>query len=285
MNDNKKAENCQSIVFAVYVIWCAPTNKFYVGVTRQKYVATRIRQHRRGKKQFIDKEIKKIGWDGNFDYWIVEENIPSNQISDCEKRWIEFFSSVYPHSYNKTFGGIGNIAVSDDTREIMRQNALARGMSGENNPMYGKPPANKGVPHTEEERAKMSAAQTGEKNGFYGKHHTEEAKEKNRQAHLGKHPSDETRAKMSESHKSENLSEETRAKMSASRTGEKNHFYGKHHTAESIEKNRQAHLGQVPWNKGKSGVQSFSAETRAKMSASAKARWAKKKAAKENSDS
>ncbi len=32
--------------------------------------------------------------------------------------------------------------------------------------------------------------------------------------------------------------------------GEKNPFYGKHHTEESNEKNRQSHLGKPAWNKG-----------------------------------
>ena len=40
------------------------------------------------------------------------------------------------------------------------------------------------------------------------------------------------------------LSESTRKKMSESRKGENNNFYGKHHTKESIKKNRIAHLGK-----------------------------------------
>lgn len=38
-------------------------------------------------------------------------------------------------------------------------------------------------------------------------------------------------------------SEETRAKMSRSRQGEKNHFFGRHHERDAIEKNAQAHGG------------------------------------------
>jgi hypothetical protein len=30
---------------------------------------------------------------------------------------------------------------------------------------------------------------------------------------------------------------------------------GKNHTQEAKEKNRQAHLGKIPWNKGKKGLQ------------------------------
>lgn len=34
-------------------------------------------------------------------------------------------------------------------------------------------------------------------------------------------------------------------------TGEKHHFYGKHHTQKAKEKNRVAHIGKTAWNKGK----------------------------------
>ncbi len=260
MNNSKNNADCQPVLnFSVYVIWGVPMNKFYVGVTCQD-VYKRIRQHKRGKKQFIDKEINRIGWEGNWDWWTVEEHILGENIDEREKYWVAFFDCVYPKGYNKTHGGIGHIEVSEDTREKQRKNALARDYSGERNPMfnkhhteetraiisaklsgengsmYGKPPANKGVPWTDEQKAAHSERMKGEKNGFFGKHHTDEAREKDRQAHLNKHPSDETRAKMSESHKRENLSDETRAKMSASRTGEKNPFFGKHHTPETRKK-------------------------------------------------
>ena len=71
----------------------------------------------------------------------------------------------------------------------------------------------------EEWRRKQSEShiglQTGDKNGMYGKKHTEEAKQKQKEASLGKHPSDETRSKMSESHR-----------------GERNVMYGKKHSDE-----------------------------------------------------
>ena len=208
MNTNKNATDCQSVdvYFNVYVIWCRCTNQIYVGVTQQQ-VAKRIRQHRRG-KQFVDREIQRIGWDGNWDWWIVESYVPANLITEREQYWVNFFDCVYPKGYNKTGGGIGKIIVTDDTREIMRQNALARNMSGENNPHYGKSQTaeakeiirqsrlgksswNKGIPCSEEAKENLrqkalARDMSGENNPFYGKHHTEEAKERNRKAHLGK---------------------------------------------------------------------------------------------------
>lgn len=49
-------------------------------------------------------------------------------------------------------------------------------------------------------------------------------------------------------------SKKTREKIAQSTMGEKNHFYGKHHTEEANEKNRIAHLGHLAWNKGTKGV-------------------------------
>lgn len=45
--------------------------------------------------------------------------------------------------------------------------------------------------------------------------------------------------------------------------GKGNPFYGKKHSKESIEKNKVSHVGQVAWNKGKTGI--YSEETLKKM--------------------
>ena len=46
-------------------------------------------------------------------------------------------------------------------------------------------------------------------------------------------------------------------------SGENHPMFGKHHTLESKEKNRQALLGKTPWNKGKTGI--YSEETLQKI--------------------
>lgn len=67
----------------------------------------------------------------------------------------------------------------------------------------------------------------GELNGMYGRHHTEESKEKMRNARQGK-----------------SMSKESIEKISKATSGENHHLYGKHHTEESKEKMRQAKLGK-----------------------------------------
>lgn len=45
--------------------------------------------------------------------------------------------------------------------------------------------------------------------------------------------------------------EEVRRKISESSKGTKNHFFGKKHSEESIQKMKYSHKGQVAWNRGK----------------------------------
>lgn len=74
-------------------------------------------------------------------------------------------------------------------------------------------------------RNKMSCS---DGNSMYGRHHSEETKEKMRQKVLGKHHSEETRKKISEANKGRHPSEETRKKMSESRKGKPSPQKGKH---------------------------------------------------------
>ena len=178
MNDSKKDCECQTVEFSVYVIWCRCMNKFYVGVTAQESVYKRIRQHKKGKKQFIDKEIQKLGWEGNFDYWTLEGGVPSTLINEREQYWVNFFGSRYPDGYNKTSGGIKHFKHSEKTCKQMSESHLgkklppftdehranlSKAMSGENHPNYGKPARNKGVPCPEEVKEKIRKKLTGRK--------------------------------------------------------------------------------------------------------------------------
>lgn len=244
MNTTKNTAACQTeSLFSVYVLWCRKTDMHCVGVTSQRGT-TRIGQHRRGKRQFLDMEIQRLGWE-NFDYWIVEENVPSEQISECEKKWIKFFDCVFPHGYNKTCGGISNITMSEDSCNKILEKALARNMSGENNPFYCK--------HHTEEYVETLRMRRGEKHPCYGKRHTEEELAKMRgkkhdekaratmsRAHLGKPLSEEHKAKM----RGRKLTEEYKAKIGVAVSGEKNGFFGRHNTEESRAKMRLAHAAR-----------------------------------------
>jgi len=95
---------------------------------------------------------------------------------------------------------------------------------------------NKGKKRTEEFKKYLSEINSGEKNKFYGKIHSEEAKEKISKKNTGKKRTEEVKQKMSEIFSGENNpfygkkhSDESRAKISqnhADHSGEKNPNYG-----------------------------------------------------------
>jgi hypothetical protein len=159
----------------------------------------------------IKNALKKYG-QNNFIKEIIEDNIKTTDLLDeREKYWINFYDSTNLEiGYNIAKGGsIGNYKYIRD----------------------------------EKWKSKMSIAMTGrfdgEKNPFFGKHHTEETKEKIRQnrrnytgenhPRYGSHLTDETKNKISESKSGEKhqnygkkLSEETKKKISNSKIGSKN---------------------------------------------------------------
>ena len=326
MNDNKARQSCQTVeLFSVYAIWCRVTNQHYVGVTSQK-VYRRICQHKRG-KQFVDTEIQRLGWEENFDWWVVERGVSSDIITEREQFWVAFFDCVYPKGYNKTIGGIAHFKHSEETCETIKQSHLGKKRApfteehkahisesriGEKNPNYGKPAWNRGVPCPEETKEKIRKKLTGKKrpdqsermkgehnpnfgkplpektkailrekalardlsgenNPMYGKHQTDEAKEAIRQARLGK-PAWNKGVPCSEEQKA-TLREKA---LERDLSGENNPFFGKHHTDEAKERNRQAHLGKPSWNKDLP----CSETTKAILRAKALARNAAKRAAK-----
>ena len=108
---------------------------------------------------------------------------------------------------------------------------------------------NKGKKLSKETCLKMSLSRTGEKHPMWGKHHSEETKQKISENHkrpwLGRH------------HTIEAIEKCRIARL------------GKHHTEESKKKisehNARPMLGKKPWNTGKTGVFHHSEETKNKM--------------------
>lgn len=94
--------------------------------------------------------------------------------------------------------------LNNETKQKISETLKGK-MSGENNPMYGVHRYGENAPmykkhHSEDTKRKLSenhkGLMTGDKNPFYGKRHTEETKEKLRQARLGKPLAEETKYKL-----------------------------------------------------------------------------------------
>jgi len=174
----------------IYIIQNNVNFKLYVGQTND--IARRWVEHRSYAKSNskpnhpLYNSIRKYGID-NFGIAILETFASLEEANEAEEFWIEFFNSCDRKlGYNLYLGG-DNREISDETRE------------------------------------RMSIANSGENNGFYGKTHSKETRDNLSAAHIGME-----------------ASSEVRQKMSNSRKGEKNGMHGKTHTPEARQKIAEA---------------------------------------------
>ena len=151
--------------------------------------------------QYFYNAIQKYGWD-NFEHIIISQNLTQDEANIMEESLIRFHKSTDRNKgYNIMFGG-NNHSLSEETKAKLSKATKERMNS-----------------YTEEEMrkigAKISAALSGENNGFYGKNHTEETKQKMKDNHhrlSGKnHPmygykhSEKTKEEWSKKRKGQNL--------------------------------------------------------------------------------
>lgn len=159
--------------YTLYVHVC-PNDKNYIGITKN----TPERRWGNGKHYknciLFNRAIKKYGWN-NIKHIIVLTNLTKEEAENKEQSLISFLKSNNPnYGYNIANGGYVNSVsdltkeklrkistgkthkVSDEIKEILRNKNL-----GENNPMFGKIPWNKGKKMNEKICQKMSAIKKG----------------------------------------------------------------------------------------------------------------------------
>ena len=141
--------------------------------------------------------IHKYGWE-NFNHLILINGISLDMANIIEEELIKKYNTTNDnYGYNLKSGGLNHIP-SDETRKIMSEN------------------------------------RSGNKHWNYGKHWSEETKEKMRKANKGRVIGAEWRKHMSESGKGRIFSEEHKAKLALSKIGEKNPMYNKHLSKKAI---------------------------------------------------
>lgn len=234
-------------IYSIYVKTNILNNKKYVGFSND--VEARQRQHIRdannGSKCILHKAMRKYG-NENFSLEIIYESLDRTHILEMETYFIKKYESYWQtgKGYNMTFGGEGASGYKHTPEELEN---LSKRFSGSGNPMFGKP-------CSDERKRNISNSLTGlmvgEKNPFYGKHHTENMRKYLGEKSRGRKASDSTRKKMSESHKKRFEDPAIRQELSKRYSGSANPMFGKHHTEESKQKSREKHLGKIPWNKG-----------------------------------
>lgn len=89
----------------IYCITCLLNGMKYVGQTTQ-LLEERMKQHKYRDGLYIDQEIQRLGWEGNFSCEVLEV-CPVEKLNEREIFWIAKLNSKYPNGYNLTSGGSG----------------------------------------------------------------------------------------------------------------------------------------------------------------------------------
>lgn len=233
----------------IYLAVNRVNGKAYVGQTKTSF-RRRIGEHvRGGDRQVFDQAVRKHGRD-SFDFAVLESCLSQSSLHEAEKKWIKHFACKAPNGYNICEGGKGTpgTTISESHKERLRQAHLGKpswnaGMKmGPEwlNPQWRKNLAagqrrrfaekghhmtGKHIPDAV--KAKMSkthkdrGTNVGSKNGMFGKtreqhpqfgkHHTESANTKNREAHLALCADPEYRKKLGDAHRGKPWSAARRA--------------------------------------------------------------------------
>lgn len=240
-------------IFSVYM-HISPSGKRYVGITKQK-VESRWQKGYKHNSYFTN-AIQKYGWD-NFEHRIIAENLSKEEACKLEMELIaKYKSNQHDYGYNCSSGGecsgmgVKHI-VSDETRKRMSEAHIGL-QSGENHPMYGRH-------HTEEAKQKIS-----EKNK--GKTFTAEQREKISKANKGRKMSPEFCEKISKANKGRKLSEEHKQKISLANKGRPSSRKGKALSEETKQKIRES---------VKNSYKPLTEEQRKRIGEASKKRWIK----------
>lgn len=179
--EGKTLSNNEPLVYYIYGHKNKINGKWYIGQTCQQPNRRwrcgdgyKPSGNNKGCCKFY-RAIKKYGWE-NFEHFILEETTVE-YIDKLEVEYIKKYNSVN-NGYNLTYGGW---AFHKASREL---------------------------------KNKLSKSRIGANNGFYGKKHSIESREKMSKSQKEYYKNIENREKLSKAHKGKTLSKETRDKIS-----------------------------------------------------------------------
>jgi len=194
-------------------------NKYYIGIDSTNYQrrwkdhiwwAQKCKEGKVKESQLVDRKIAEYGLK-NFEYKEIYFSDNFEELKIKEKEFIHQYDSFISNGkgYNLTLGGEGCTGLKFSEKSKRK---MSKSKKGKLNPNFGKPRSletiqkiklsNKGKKRSEETRRKiyianigkkltlstrikMSASRKGKNNPFYGKHHSDKAKEKIRKANIG----------------------------------------------------------------------------------------------------
>lgn len=208
----------------------APNGAVYIGQT----LCSKKRKYQYKKLAFTKQtqlwnNCQKYNWNPSDTFEVIDECLCGKDkviLNEREIYWISFYDS-YRNGLNCTEGGKGQIGriwtqeERDRQREITKSNGSGfvegnkillgvklndehkNKISRSNKLTYtnGREPWNKGRETSDEVKEKISNSVKGERNGFYGKTHTQESIDRIKESKLGYKHTDETKLKMRKSSK------------------------------------------------------------------------------------
>lgn len=203
--DNSILNDINDYFGVIYLYENLINHKKYVGQTT-KSILERHRNHKYQKyNSYFHNALTKYG-ENNFQLTVIDYAFSADELNKKEEYWIRFYNTI-TEGYNLTSGGKGSSGYkhTEKTIEHLKQINI-----GANNPMYRKNLSDerrkryslshkgigKGKKLSETVKDKIRKSKlgqsSGENNPMFGKHHTEESKEKirnNRKSYKGSnHP-------------------------------------------------------------------------------------------------
>ncbi len=192
-------------ICGIYKIENKINHKVYIGQSVDIY--TRWYNHKHDLlngvhyNSHLQKSWNKYG-EENFNFSVIEK-CSQDSLDTLEIKYISDYKSYdSDFGYNLSFGGSGGGVPTSETRQ-----KLSAVNSGKNNPMYGKH-------HSEDTKEKIRQKKIGNQNAMYGKSgklspsygrkHTEEELEKIRNANKNKRMSEDAKAKIRAAKSGEN---------------------------------------------------------------------------------
>lgn len=167
----------------------SPTNKVYVGVTKQ-HLSSRFGKQgiRYNHNQYFFNEILKYGWD-SFRHIVIQDGLTKEEAFELEKFYIKKFNTTNKNfGYNVQSGGGEGYTFNEEY--CRKKSEMFKGRKPSEKCLEMLKKANTGRTISEETRKKLSEAHKG-------RIFSQEAREKISKAHLGRPVLPETRKKIS----------------------------------------------------------------------------------------
>lgn len=180
----------------IYKVTNKINGKAYIGKTSkglERRMAEHLKSASHGSQHVFHKAIRKYG-SQSFEWFIVDIADSLDILNEKEIYWISYFNTKIPNGYNITDGGDGGPIMKGNDNPSKRP-AVRKKLSE----------ASRGRTCSKETVLKISQSlkghsySIGEKNGMYGKHHSQGTKKKMSKDRKGKPKSEATRKKIGES--------------------------------------------------------------------------------------